>query len=29
MLKDEHQKMLATIKKYGSEKVDQSANTDT
>lgn len=27
MLKEEHQKMLATIKRYTSEKVEQAVNT--
>ena len=28
MLKEEHQKMLATIKRYASEKVEQAVNTE-
>lgn len=28
MLKEEHQKMLATIKRYAFEKVEQGINTD-
>jgi hypothetical protein len=29
MLKEEHQKMLSTIKKYAIEKIDQAINTDS